>query len=127
MRKDARLVLSSDQSKSRPVKVSVELLSTGQKLAESARRAAVFTGLALVSVFVPVLHFILVPVFLVVALVAAWKGFRARARLAFSEPETCLGCGASLKPVHVLQDEPRLTCEKCFSAMRVELPVAGSP
>lgn len=58
--------------------VRVRSWSRLNRLARAAKTLAVFLGLALVSVLIPVAHFLLVPGFLVAGLVAAFTVARQR-------------------------------------------------
>jgi hypothetical protein len=60
----------------RPVVVTVTRQSSGQRLARAARGAGVFWAVAAGCVFLPGLHFVLVPAFLVVGLAAGVRNLR---------------------------------------------------
>lgn len=59
-----------------PVFVTVTRPSPGQRLARAARGAGIFWAVAAGCVFLPVLHFVLVPTFLLVGGVAGMRHLR---------------------------------------------------
>lgn len=80
-------------------------------------------GIALLSVLIPVAHFVLVPAFLAYG---AWRFFQrlGTAELATGARGTCPDCGAE----QALELEPRwrapqpVTCRYCHRGLRLTLP-----
>lgn len=60
----------------RPVLVTVTRPSPGQRLARAVKGAGVFWAVAAGCVFLPGLHFVLVPTFLVVGIAAGFRNLR---------------------------------------------------
>lgn len=60
----------------RPVAVTVTRQSPGHRVARALKGAAVFWAVAAGCVFLPVLHFVLVPAFLIVGIVAGLRNLR---------------------------------------------------
>lgn len=83
---------------------------------ERARNAfkkfLLFFVAALASVLVPVLHFVLVPVFMVLSLVMAYQEFRLSHRLVFQDG-LCAQCGNALKPHYLMGPDQRFRCDEC--------------
>ncbi|MDP1830055.1 MAG: hypothetical protein Q8L48_42725 [Archangium sp.] len=100
--------------------LEVQVLAPGARLQRLAFRLVVAWGLALFSLFIPLLHFVLVPGFLLAGPVLAWLAGRATVRVistsvacpkctgaAAIEPDTtgwpaamrCLACGTTFSAV----------------------------
>lgn len=83
------------------VEADVRALRSDEKIREVIKTAGLFLGLALVSVLIPVFHFILVPMFLLIAVIFGFKAGQRRERLTQETRVTCLNCASLiiLKPV----------------------------
>ena len=75
-----------------PAVVDVTTASPGQRFARAARSAAVLWAFAVGFVFVPGLHFVLVPTFLILGLIAGLRQLRATEVVA-GVHGTCPRCG----------------------------------
>ncbi len=76
----------------RPVVVTVTRQSSGHRLARAAKGAGVFWAVAAGCVFLPGLHFALVPAFLVVGFAAGFRNLRD-AEIASRVHGACPRCG----------------------------------
>jgi hypothetical protein len=103
----------------------VSVQSPGARAARVLAGLAMFWGVALVSVFIPVAHFILVPAFLLTGIVVAIMRAREDRRLILLRGP-CPRCGAAqeLRPGGRFVDGRRLDCPRCHGD--VTLAVASS-
>lgn len=115
-----KLILSSDQAQFLEPLANLAKLKTSDRLKISAKKALTFLLLALVSVFVPVLHFFLVPLFLLLAAVFGIKAFSTQYRLQFEKPSACTKCNQQLSEEFLLAEDLRLKCGSCFAHYFVE-------
>lgn len=115
LKKVMKFVLTNDQDLVVPIKADFLLLSFSEKLKLAFKKLSLFLMLAIISIFIPVLHFILVPLFLLLSIVFAFREFRIKYRLSLSEAAKCAKCLENFKSEYLLDDELRLSCEKCFS------------
>jgi len=100
--------------------VRVQSWSLINRLARAAKKLAVMWGLAIVSVLIPVAHFLLVPGFVVAGFVFAFTAARQRSAVLGGEG-TCPACG-KLFSISKCVDEWPLTdvCEHCQAFLRIE-------
>jgi hypothetical protein len=56
--------------------IHIEILGTKQRLKQSLKSFGMLLGLAVGSVFIPVLHFFLVPLFLLLSFFFAWLNYK---------------------------------------------------
>ena len=76
--------------------IFVEALSDKARAVRSAKGLAIAWGLAVVSVFIPIANFVLVPAFLIAGpIVAHWRYRQAAVRL--GGVAKCPDCGAALR------------------------------
>jgi hypothetical protein len=80
-------------------------------------------GLAIVAVFLPVLHFVLVPLLFLGGPLLALSRLRERVSV-LAVSGTCPGCGAAQRQPLNTGAQPRLTfrCDACRREIAVELP-----
>jgi hypothetical protein len=85
-------------------------------------------GLALVSVFIPVAHFVLVPTFIVAGVVVAVLRAREERRL-MSVSGACPRCGAglALTPGRRFQADCALDCPHCHQVLRLSTAPGRDP
>ena len=111
-----------------PAVVDVTTASPGQRFARAARSAAVLWAFAVGFVFVPGLHFVLVPTFLVLGLIAGLRQLRATEVVARVHG-TCPRCGRE-------QDFPAgnrlaptwtLDCHLCHNTLTLTLEPENVP
>jgi ribosomal protein S27AE len=96
------------------VTATVSVQSPGARVARVLAGLAMFWGVALVCVFIPVAHFILVPVFLLTGIVVAIMRAREDRRLILLRG-SCPRCGAAqeFRPGGRFVDGRRLDCPRC--------------
>jgi hypothetical protein len=90
---DVSASLSAFGASPQPVRVTVRLPTPGQRLVRAAKALGTFWAIAAGCVFVPGLHFVLVPTFGVVGLVAAATRLRDRRTVA-GVHGVCPRCGS---------------------------------
>lgn len=99
--------------------VPLIVMGPRERMRLAFQRGGLFLGLALAAVFIPVFHFVLVPLFLIIAVVAALRARKARAIVAPFDAN-CLKCD---KPVHfkrmVIEEEVRTFCPECRDQMKL--------
>ena len=101
--------------------VPVVVLSSRGKAQYAFKRAGLFLLFALFSVFVPVFHFVLVPLFLIVAFVFGMKARKARFMVEAFDTK-CPHCQAPLKSEALyLEDELRQFCINCRDQLKFEV------
>lgn len=115
-----KLILSSDQSKSCLLQGKLLETTIKERLSHARNRFLMFFALAIVSVFIPVAHFFLVPLFLLLAIVAGVKSYGLQYRLEISPQPPCFQCQTPLKPIYFLGQDLRIRCEKCFAQYSIE-------
>jgi hypothetical protein len=115
-----RLILASDQSKNRELSARLKSLSPKEKMTYAAKKFFLFFGLAVISVFIPVAHFVLVPVFLLLAIVTGVRANAIKYKLELREDISCLKCEKTFPREFLLGKEMRLQCRHCFEHFQVE-------
>ena len=97
----------------------------GQRFARTLGGLGMFWGLALVSVFIPVAHFVLVPTFVVAGIVMAIKRAREDRRLLWVRG-ACPRCGVQqdLKPGGRFSDGRTFDCPSCHGNITLATTVA---
>ncbi len=87
-----------------------------ERIQKSFKAFAIFFGLAIFSVFIPVLHFFLVPVFLILSVYLSYKKMKEIYVLDLSSL-SCPGCSGKYKITQLgvsdLDQQVRLDCEAC--------------
>lgn len=103
--------------------VTIHCFDRAQRVKRALGALGKWWGIAVLSVFIPVAHFILVPSFLAYG---GWQFFQrlGTAELATDAHGTCPDCGAA----QVLDLAPRwrapqpVTCRHCHRGLRLSLP-----
>ncbi len=115
-----KLILSNNMEKWLDVQAPLTAMSTTARFKYAAKKAGLFFGLALASLFIPVLHFVLVPTFLVVAFYMGYKSMKTKWTLHLPEKRNCVSCSQPLKPVYFLNDDRRVACDHCYCHYALE-------
>ncbi len=104
----------------RPVTATIVDQGPGVRLARALAALGLFWGLALVGLFIPVAHFILVPTFLTAGLVAAVLRAREDRRLV-QVRGACPRCGVEqeFKAGGRFTSDRRLDCPHCHNTLRL--------
>ena len=108
-----------------PARALIVEQTPGQRFARTLGGLGMFWGLALVSVFIPVAHFVLVPTFVVAGIVMAIKRAREDRRLLWVRG-ACPRCGAEqeLKPGGRFVDGRTFDCPSCHGNISLATTVA---
>ncbi len=99
---------------SRPATAVIVEQTPAQRLARTLAGLGMFWGLALVGLFIPVAHFVLVPTFLAAGIIVAAKRAREDRRLILLRG-ACPRCGAEqeFRPGGRFVGERSLDCPRC--------------
>ena len=115
-------ILPSNLDLQGTVEAEMGTLTPSQRFAESAKNSGIFLGLATVSIFIPVMHFILVPAFLVFSVVWGIRAYGNKNRLKEPLEIKCLSCG------EVVRVKPQafawplvIRCPNCATAHRLTI------
>lgn len=84
--------LRSNLDKTQQVQADIQVLDFAGKFKESVKRGGLFFVLAVVSIFIPVLHFFLVPLFLLLSVAFFIMTFRTDRKLAVALDLPCQKC-----------------------------------
>lgn len=116
--------ITLDDATQLPTQFEARFLNPAERLHRALKIWGAFMGAALFSVFIPVLHFVLVPVFTLIAFIS---GFRRYKEVSFVDLGTmkCPKCQRDLKQKQVFQtsDDPtsKIYCYECRTGMRLEI------
>jgi hypothetical protein len=108
-----KIILSSDQDKFFQTSAAIENLSSQQRLSNAFKKFFLFFSLAIASLFIPVFHFFLVPLFLILSLVFATKSYSIKMRISPQEKMLCFICQENIAKPYQLNSEMRLACSYC--------------
>lgn len=114
------IILRSDLSQKQSTEVQVSPLLPNQRFMVAAKKAGLFFLFAFVSIFVPVLHFVLVPLFL---LVMVWTFFHQyKFKTWISEFKyTCPGCKQQAVVVAQAFAWPLyFNCDHCHAKLKID-------
>lgn len=119
------IVATLDAEKSRG-NIRIEEIPEQERMRGAIKIGSLFLSLAIFSVLLPVLHFFLVPGFLIFSGVAAYKKYNTKERIV-SEEIHCPHCSTPLdlsgiKPGALPVD---VDCKNCFNKIRVQQESAG--
>lgn len=109
----------SDERRS-PGFAYIETFNQAQKTRVALKKIAIFWGIALVSVLIPVFHFVLVPLFFFLGFFFAYRGYKAEGQVLGGET-TCPHCQT---PVQIKKQELNWPiteiCQGCARVVRIE-------
>jgi hypothetical protein len=114
-----KIVLISDSDKFIELSSKLVPAPAKLKLQNGLKKFGLFFGLAVVSVFIPVLHFVLVPAFLILSVAAFFYGYRVKFEIIDPQPCKCLLCSHELVLPKLLGDNRRLNCAGCTAQYRI--------
>lgn len=115
-----RLTLSNDITKYLEPSIELLKLTPSERLNVSIKKFGFLLALAIGSVFIPVLHFFLVPLFLILSLVLGFKAYATQYRLRFANETNCIECQKPLKTEVMLDESLRLKCNHCLTNYLVQ-------
>lgn len=117
-----RIIL--DDATQLPTTFRVTVLSPAQRFRRSASIWGAFMAAALASIFIPVLHFVLVPLFIGIAFYMGMKRYKETSFVNLDQMP-CPKCQKPLKAMQAFQtaDDPtsKIYCYECRSSMRLEV------
>jgi hypothetical protein len=102
--------------------------SPGQRFARALAGLAVFWGCALVGLFIPVAHFVLVPTFAVAGIIVGVKRAREDRRLVLVRA-ACPRCGAEqeFRPGGRFVNGRSFACPRCHGNLTLAVDAAPAP
>lgn len=114
------VIVRSSDGKTKPGKIYIRTWNEKQRLERSLKILGVGWGMAVISIFIPLAHFILVPGFLIGAPIAAFRAHRQKSGVLGGE-SICPNCGEVLPLVYganiwPLQD----LCSHCQTSVTIE-------
>jgi ABC-type multidrug transport system fused ATPase/permease subunit len=102
------------------IEMDVRTLRVDEKAKEVLKTVGLFWGLSLVSVLIPVFHFVLVPLFLFLSVVFGFRARKKNERLLHETAVTCLACGSQNKLKPTTFEWPlTFRCQKCAEPHRL--------
>jgi hypothetical protein len=111
-----KLILASDQSKFLETTAELLELNSGERFKNSLKKFSLFFLMAVGFLFVPVLHFFLVPLFLLLSLIFGFKAYAIRYRFFVRSACNCIECQNVLRPEYLLDQSMRLKCDQCSAS-----------
>ena len=112
--------IESNTGHTQAVSAQPVVLSLQERATLAFKKSGLFLGLAVVSVFIPVMHFFLVPLFLLLSLYLGVKNFRYLKSIDLTGVN-CPACGKDLNEARLFyrEDEVRLYCYQCQTQLKV--------
>lgn len=102
-----------------PGQIALYRFSKQEILFNSLKKLALFWGLAVVSVFIPVMHFFLVPGFFLLGIFVFFRTFRAKAKVLHGFV-ACPHCHHEIRIPAGLIDWPlKEICQNCVNTVRI--------
>jgi hypothetical protein len=100
--------------------VTVQHFNPAQRMNAALKKLGLFWAIALVSVLIPVFHFVLVPLFLIIGILAARRSYKAEGRV-IEGLTKCPHCQTEVivKPTE-LQWPVTEICQNCARVVRIE-------
>ena len=98
----------------------IRKLTTAERTKRGIKSGGAFFGLAVLSIFIPVLHFFLVPTFLLLSVYYSVTKIRNENCLSLHDV-TCPVCNKNLKETELFftGDELRLYCYECQTQLKI--------
>lgn len=109
-----KLTLSTDTSKNLLPDAKLIKLTNSERTKLAAKKFFFMFLLALAAVFIPVLHFFLVPLFLILSVVFGIKTYGTMYRLCFNNETKCIECQKPFKSEIFLDESLRVKCPNCL-------------
>lgn len=100
--------------------VYIETFNQAQKTRVAIKKLAIFWGIALVCVLIPVFHFVLVPLFFFLGFFFAYRGYKSEGQVLSGET-TCPHCGTKVivKKAELAWPITEI-CQGCARVVRME-------
>ncbi|MFN3455687.1 MAG: hypothetical protein ACK41T_12075 [Pseudobdellovibrio sp.] len=111
------LSLQSDQNKIISAQIEKVKIPSQIRLKNGCKDFFLFFIFAIVSIAIPVLHFILVPLFLILSVFKFFKGYSKKYQYYPNPllPLTCVVCNKPLILNLVLQENELIKCPECMA------------
>ncbi|WII71854.1 hypothetical protein QJS83_15425 [Bdellovibrio sp. 22V] len=99
--------------------VQIHLSSPPERMSQALKKIGIFWGIALVSVLIPVFHFVLVPLFFGLGIFFAIRSYKSEGKVLGGET-SCPHCGTKveIKPAE-LQWPLSEICQNCARVVRI--------
>lgn len=119
LEKSLEVVATMGDERIGPGRVSVREFSANQKMGNALKRLVLFWLAAVVCVFIPVLHFILVPLFLILGVTTFLKTIKVDGKIIKGQVD-CPYCKNQMKLKPGLLAWPlKEICQTCGRAIRI--------
>lgn len=115
------LTLINNADRFLSIEGKLETLSTSQRVTEAIKKFFLFFFIALAAIFIPVAHFILVPLFLILSVFFSWKEFSIKQNLMIDNVYQCLNCKKDLVIPKKLNDNLRVNCKSCHQQYKLTI------
>lgn len=116
-----RLILSTDISKILQPEAELHTISQKDRVNLAIKKFVVLLASAIGAILIPVLHFFLVPLLLILSFVLAYKAYNTHYRLVFKKPCSCIECQTAMKTEIMLDESLRVKCSQCLVTYLVEV------
>ncbi len=97
------------------VEARVQEIPQNLRLKFAFKKFALFFSLAVLSIAVPVFHFVLVPLFLVISIGVFFKTLKLKYEMITDQSLHCLECNTELKFKKAEDQDFRCECSKCYT------------
>ncbi|MGE3975464.1 MAG: hypothetical protein AB7F59_13145 [Bdellovibrionales bacterium] len=109
-----RIILTSDSSKFYLVESEITLLTKSQRLKNARKKFSVLLAAAVGSVLIPVLHFVLVPMFLILSIIVFVISYRVKYQFVLKDVHLCFICQTELPLTHMFREDFTIRCGQCL-------------
>ncbi|MEK2690488.1 hypothetical protein [Bdellovibrio sp. GT3] len=100
--------------------LEINKFNPAEKTRTALKKLALWWGLSLLSVLIPVFHFVLVPLFFFLGFFFARKGYKSEGQV-LSGQTTCPHCGTEIKVAKADLNWPMTEiCQSCARVVRME-------
>lgn len=100
---------------------NLENLSVSQRTKAALKQFLLFLAIAFGAIFIPVAHFVLVPVFLILSVFFALKEFNIKQNLIIKGTYLCFNCKNTLIIPKKLNNNRRVNCKTCYQQYKLSL------
>lgn len=120
-------ILRNNSFKQSPLDAEIIACTKKDVIILSIKKLGLFWGLAIISILIPILHFVLVPAFLLAGVYAFSSQFKNTHHLT-KGGGTCPGCNKffSIKNINFFEGK-KISCELCMEQLAIEKAVTGIP
>lgn len=115
-----QIILASDQAKKIESRFELVEISKRERLLNAAKKFGIWFGIAVAAVFIPIFHFVLVPVLLLAAAVMGMKAYKNRFEVRLLDHGPCIACGKPMQEVFLLGAELQFDCNHCYAQYFVQ-------